>query len=103
MHCALNIGLFSLSVPKISMNAIITFLQEFTSIWEQLGVALGVEPQVDIAQATTTTPDRKCMYVLKFWMSQTPASWSTFLDALTKLKKQRLAIQIEQHLLNEKK
>ena len=101
--CLVYRFIFSLSVPKISRNAIIDFLQELTSIWEQLGVALGVEQQVDIERTTSTTAQQKCMNVLRFWMSHTHASWPAFLDALTKLKKRQLAIQIEQHLLNENK
>ena len=83
------------------MMILMPHLPELTSIWEKLGVTLGVGKKVDIESTININTDLKCMHMLQFWMDRTPSSWPPFLNALTKLNRQQLALQIERELLDK--
>jgi hypothetical protein len=88
-------------LPEVKMVFLMDFLQELTSIWEELGIALGVEGKVAVERTSTTTEDRKCLHVLQKWSTLTTASWPGLLDVLVKLNKRQLAVQIETKVLEE--
>jgi hypothetical protein len=88
-------------LPEVKMVFLMDFLQELTSIWEELGIALGVESKVAVERTSTTTEDRKCLHVLQKWSTLTTASWPGLLDVLVKLNKRQLAVQIETKVLEE--
>jgi small-conductance mechanosensitive channel len=90
-------------LPEVSLKLLCDFFQELTVIWEQLGIALGIEGAVAVERKANTPELDKCVHVLMKWKTLTTASWRGLLNALVSLNHRQLAMRIETKILSQMK
>ena len=80
----------------LTIEALVEFVPDMTSIWDLLGYGLGMRTEVDnqkVGQGGTT--QSRCLAVLQAWLEQCrDASWEKLLTMIWKLEKRNLADRI---------
>ena len=83
------------------MRFLTKYVAEFTTFWEEFGMALNMEEAVNIERTQSITAKQKCLHVLQQWKTQSSASYPALLNTLVQLDQTQLALKIEEDILNE--